>query len=120
MTNDQKEKCQYIIHSAAAGAAAIGFIPIPGADIGPISAIQVTMIIGLARVFNVSITKNLAIESSKTFLVGQTGKLLAAQFAKLIPVIGGGVNATVAAGLTETLVWETAESFAAQVATVNE
>ena len=116
MTDDQKEKCQYIIHSAAAGAAAIGFIPIPGADIAPISAIQVTMLISLARVFNVSITKNLAEESAKTFLVGQTGKVLAGQFAKLIPIIGNGVNATVAAGLTEALGWESAEAFDKQSA----
>lgn len=117
MNDEQKEKCHYIIHSAAAAAAGIGAIPIPGADILPISGVQVTMIIALARVFGISITENIAQEMAKTFLVGQAGKALVASFSKLIPIIGSGINATVAAGLTETLGWETAESFSKKAKT---
>ena len=111
MTNDEKEKCHYIIHSAATAAAAIGVIPIPGADFAPICAAQVTMIIALSRVFKVAITDDAAKQTAKTFIVGNMGKTLVAQFSKIIPVLGSGINATVAAGLTEVLGWEVAEDF---------
>lgn len=111
MTESQKEKCHYIIHGAAMAAGGIAALPIPIADIGPITAIQATMIISLARVFEIPITENLAKETAKTFMVGQIGKQIAASLSKIIPIIGSGVNATVAVGLTETLGWETAEDF---------
>lgn len=112
MTDDQKEKCHYVIHSAAAAAAAIGAAPIPGADIIPIMGVQTAMIVSLARVFKVSITDEAAKEMAKTFIVGNIGKAIASSLSKIVPVIGSGINATVAAGLTEALGWETAESFA--------
>lgn len=111
MTNEDKEKCQYIIHGSAAAAAAIGFIPLPGADLAPICAVQSAMIIALSRVFKVAITDETARQMAKTFIVGNIGKMLVSQFSKLVPILGGGVNATVAAGLTEALGWEVVEEF---------
>lgn len=111
MTDDEKEKCHYIIHSAATAGAAIGFFPIPGADLAPICAAQGAMIVALARVFKLSITDEAAKQIAKTFIVGNMGKTLVAQFCKLIPVLGSGINATVAAALTEALGWEVAEDF---------
>ena len=56
----EKTKCNYVIHTASVAAGGIGIAPIPGADILPICAVQVTMILGLARIFNVPITKEVA------------------------------------------------------------
>ena len=44
-------------------------------------------------------------------MFGNIGKMLVSQFSKLVPILGGGVNATVAAGLTEALGWEVVEEF---------
>jgi len=107
----EREKCHYVIHSASVAAGGIGFIPIPGADIVPICAVQVTMIMGLARIFGIPITKDVAEAQAKAYLVGQFGKLLAGQLTKLIPFAGSAANATVAVGLTEYLGWEVAEDF---------
>lgn len=116
MTEDQKTSCNPIIHGAAVGAAAVGALPIPGADILPICAIQGAMIISLARVFKYPITESIAKEMAKTYMMGQAGKFLAGQLIKLIPFAGSAGNAAVAAGLTETLGWETAEKFANETA----
>ena len=111
MTAGEKEKCQYIIHTAAVAAAGVGLAPIPGADTMPLMGIQGAMIVGLATVFKIPITQAVAKDMAKAAVVGQAGKLLAGQLAKLIPVAGSAVNATVAAGLTEKLGWDIAEEF---------
>lgn len=111
MNNDEKKKCQKVIHSAAVAAAGIGFVPIPGADLGPICAIQAGMIIALARVFKISVTKEAAANIAKTFIVGNIGKTIVGQLSKFIPIVGSGINASVAAALTEALGWEIAEDF---------
>lgn len=111
MTEDQKTKCKRYIHSAAISAAGIGLAPIPGADLGPICALQVGMIIALGNLFSIPITKDLAKQSAKTFMMGQAGKTLVGQVAKSIPFLGSGINATVAFTLTEALGWEVANEF---------
>lgn len=111
MNNDEKKKCQMIIHSAAATAAGIGFVPIPGADLAPICAVQASMILALARVFKISLTEKAAKEISKTFIVGNIGKTIVGELSKAIPMMGSVINATVAAGLTEALGWEVVEEF---------
>lgn len=114
MTDSQKTKCQYIIHSAATAAGAIGLSPIPGSDIGPITAIQAGMLIGLAKVFGISLTEAAAQQAAKAFIVGNLGKMIASSLTKIIPILGSAVCATVAVALTEALGWETAEEFANQ------
>lgn len=114
MTDSQKTKCQYIIHSAATAAGAIGLSPIPGSDIVPITAVQAGMILGLAKVFGISITEAAAQQSAKAFVVGNLGKMIASSLSKVIPILGSPVCASVAVALTEALGWETAEDFAKQ------
>ena len=104
----EKTKCNYVIHTASVAAGGIGIAPIPGADILPICAVQVTMILGLARIFNVPITKEVAEAQAKAYMVGN---LLAGELSKLVPIFGSATNATVAVGLTEYLGWEVAEDF---------
>ena len=102
----EKTKCNYVIHTASVAAGGIGIAPIPGADILPICAVQVTMILGLARIFNV-----VAEAQAKAYMVGNFGKMLAGELSKLVPIFGSATNATVAVGLTEYLGWEVAEDF---------
>ena len=109
MTKDEKEKCQYIIHSAAAAGAGVGALPIPGPDIIPLIGIQSAMILGLATIFKISMTETAAKDIAKTAITGQMGKMLAGQLSKLIPGAGSVINATIAAGLTEKLGWDIAE-----------
>ena len=111
MTQEQKEQCQVIIHSAATAAGGVGLSPIPGSDSAPLIAIQTTMIVALGRVFNVKIDKSYATSLAKTAIVGQIGKLVASQLLKLIPGLGSVANAGVAFSLTEVLGWDTAEDF---------
>ncbi len=111
MTEGQKEKCQYIIHSAAVAGAGVGAFPIPGPDIIPLIGIQSAMILGLATVFKISITETAAKDIAKTAITGQMGKMLAGQLSKLVPGAGSFINATIAAGITEKLGWDIAEDF---------
>ncbi len=113
-TEKEKLKCQYIIHGASAAAAGIGLAPIPGADIGPICAVQAGMIVALAAVFDMSITTEAAAATAKTAIVGNMGKMIVSGILKVVPVLGSGVNATVAAALTETLGWQLAGEYAAK------
>lgn len=115
MTELEREKCHCAIHSAAVAAGALGVTPLPCADIFPISAVQATMIVALALIFNAEITKDAAEEIARTYIVGNMGKIIAGGFAKIVPGIGHGINGAIAAGLTEVLGWEVAEKFAAGI-----
>ena len=111
MPEDEKKKCHYVIHAAAVAAGGIGIAPIPGTDITPICAVQVTMILGLAKIFDIPITSEMAKAQAKSYMVGQFGKVLAGQLTKIIPFVGSVSNATIAVALTECLGWDVAEDF---------
>ena len=111
MTEEQKSKCNVIIHTAATAAGGIGLSPIPGSDIIPLMAVQTTMIVALGKVFNVRIEESYAKSLAKTAITGQIGKLAASQLLKFIPILGSVANASVAVALTEALGWDTAEEF---------
>lgn len=70
MPDELKSKCAAVIHTATTAAAAAGVIPIPMADTIPITAAQVTMIIGLGRVFDISLSETAA----KSILGGSFGQ----------------------------------------------
>ena len=72
------------------------------------------MLIGLAKVFGISLTEAAAQQTAKAFVVGNLGKMIASSLSKLIPGLGSAVCATVAVAITEALGWETAEEFAKQ------
>ena len=50
MTNIEKEKCRAIIRTAAVASGTTGVLPILGADIVAITAVQTAMIISLGKV----------------------------------------------------------------------
>ncbi|MBQ2616327.1 MAG: hypothetical protein IJG36_01370 [Synergistaceae bacterium] len=113
MTDSQRAKCHGIIHTASAACAAVGggMAQLPGSDTIPITAAQVTMVISLGGVFDIPVSKSAA----KAIIAGLAGASfgrLASQFlVGWIPGFGNAINASTAAGITETLGWKVAEKF---------
>ncbi len=113
MTSSQKKKCHGIIHTAAGSAAAIGggLAQIPGSDAPALVAIQTTMIISIGVVFGQSITKGAAAAFLADALGVGVGRTVSQILVGWLPGIGNAVNATTAAGLTETIGWAAAKAF---------
>ena len=111
MNKEQKRNCEYIIHSAALAAGAIGGLPVPGSDAVGLLGIQAAMVLALAEVFEYPMTKAAAETIAKQAIVSSTGKLIASNLTKMIPGVGSVVCASVAAGLTEAFGWEQARCF---------
>lgn len=108
MNDDQLAKCNEIIHAASITSGAMGAIPISIADAIPISAAQITMIILLGKVFGQQIE-----EAGAKSIIGAAASTFAGrQLVKWIPVVGWGVSAVVAAGVTEAIGWTAALDFA--------
>lgn len=108
MNKDQLTKCNLAIHSASTASAAAGAVPIPVADAIPITAAQVTMVLALGKVFDAKIS-----ESAAKGLIGAAASTFVGRsLIKLIPIVGWGVSAVVAAGVTEAIGWTIAVDLA--------
>ena len=111
----QKSACAKVIHTATSAAVAAGLIPIAMADTVPITAAQVTMVIALGKIFDISLSKATAQSIIGATMTSQAGRAIFANIIKAIPgagsVIGGIVSAGTSATLTETLGWVVAEDF---------
>ena len=107
MTDDQREKCHYIIHGAAAAAGTVGagLAQIPLSDSAVIIPTQIAMVVGLGKVFGQHITdsaaKGLALASIGTLV----GRGISQVLLGWIPVLGNTINAATAASITEALGW---------------
>ncbi len=114
MTNDERGKCHAIIHTASVAAAGIGtgLANLPCSDTIPLQGIQITMIISLGKVFDISLTKALAKRVLSQFLGATVGKGIANVLTFWIPGVGNAINAGVAASMTETIGWLAANQFA--------
>ena len=114
MPSDKKKQCMVVIHTASSAAAAAGAIPIPVADTIPISTAQVTMVVALGEIFDMTISTSVA-KSIIGIGVAQTVGRTIVSSLKAIPgvgtVIGGVISAATAAALTETLGWIIADDF---------
>lgn len=108
MTKAQLAECNIAIHSASVASAASGFMPIPVADAVPISAAQVAMAIALGKVFDQEITS----VAAKGLIGAAAATFVGRNLVKLIPVVGWGVSAAVAAGVTEAIGWTIAVDMA--------
>lgn len=108
MNESQIIKCNAAIHTAAAVSAVAGFVPISVADAIPITAAQITMVVALGKIFNVKVTESVA----KGMIGAAASTFVGRNFVKLIPFIGWGVSAAVAAGVTEAIGWMIAVDFA--------
>lgn len=106
MTEDEKTKCQLIIHGHAAGVAAGNVVTIvPGLSAGIDQAALTTMTLALANVFDVSITGTmaaaLAVEQLKKFVKRKVFK----EVLKLIPGPGTAISTALTVGMIESAGW---------------
>ena len=108
MTQKQIGLCNGAIHTASVAAAAAGFVPIPAADAVPISAAQITMVIALGKIFDQKITESAA----KGAIAAAAATFVGRNLVKLIPFVGWGISAAVAAGVTEAIGWTIAVDLA--------
>ena len=115
MPDDLKSKCAAVIHTATTAAAAAGVIPIPMADTIPITGAQMTMIMGLAKVFDIPMTQAAAQSILGGTMASQAGRAIFSNIIKGIPgvgtVVGGVISVGTSVALTETLGWIVAEDF---------
>ncbi|MCM3747744.1 50S ribosome-binding GTPase [Paenibacillus pasadenensis] len=88
------------ILGAAASASAIGAAPIPGADIVPISAVQIGLLTRLAVLYGRPISKETAKELVIATVIGNLGKSVFRQVIKLFPGAGSIAGASVAGAMT--------------------
>ncbi|WP_409295901.1 GTPase [Peribacillus sp. SCS-26] len=83
------------ILASGASAAAVGAAPIPGADIVPLTGIQVSLMIRLATLYEKPLSKDRAKELIIASMAGNLGKSLFRQALKVIPgagsIAGGGI-----------------------------
>lgn len=107
------EQVHAVIHgaSAAAGLAGAGLAQIPGSDSVVIVPIQTAMIIEVARLQGVAITKAAAAHIILTFSATCLGRKVSQVLVGWIPGFGNAINATTAAGLTEAIGWAAYEYF---------
>ena len=98
------ERSEWIIHgasAAAAGAAAIS--PIPGSDAIAIMPIQIAMVAGIARQYDLDVSTALVRSTIYASLTTITGRASAGLLMRWVPVAGNVVRAGVAAGVTQAL-----------------
>jgi uncharacterized protein (DUF697 family) len=108
MTEKQLVACNAAIHTASVASGVAGAVPISIADAIPISAAQVTMVLALGKVFDQKITESAA----KGAIGAAASTFIGRSLVKLIPVVGWGVSAAVAAGVTEAIGWTIAVDLA--------
>jgi uncharacterized protein (DUF697 family) len=114
LDQSQRNKCHAIIHVASAGAAAIGagLAQIPLADNAVIVPIQITMVMSLGKVFNVSLSKAAAEGTALGATATLVGRTTSQVLLGWIPVLGNAINAATAAAITEAMGWVVAAQFA--------
>lgn len=111
MRQSQKNKCHALIHSAAVAAGAAGTIPIPLSDAIPIGTAQITMIVALGKVFDITISQSAAQCVAGVGLASYAGRTVFTSVVKLVPGIGPFVSGVTAAAITEMLGWVVADDF---------
>lgn len=113
MTDEEKDKCHKIIHSASFSGAAVGagMAQIPGADVPVLMGIEVTMCIALGSVFGINLEESAAKSMVAATLGTVAGRGISQALLGWIPIYGNIVNATTAVGVIETLGWALAKDF---------
>ena len=118
MTDDEKSKCQKIIHGHALAAAAGNLIPVPGVGLAADTVTMTTMAMALAAVFGGSITeavaKNMAINAIIATVKQQPVKVVAKEVSKLVPFVGQLIAPSVSVAMLESAGWLLANDLAAE------
>ncbi|MBK3494653.1 50S ribosome-binding GTPase [Viridibacillus sp. YIM B01967] len=97
---DKSATAKKWILGAGASAAAIGAVPIPGADFVPLTTLQVGMMLKLSTLYGKPISKDKAKEMIIATIVGNVGKTIFRQIVKFVPGAGSIAGASVAGGMT--------------------
>lgn len=113
MTEKQRKECHAIIHTASAAAAGVGagLAQIPGSDNALLTPIQLTMTISLGKVFDIQLTETTAKAALGSVAASTIGRTVSQVLVGWIPGLGNAINATTAAGLTESMGWMLANDF---------
>lgn len=88
------------ITGAASTSAAIALTPLPFLDFFPLVAVQTSMVLGVARIYNYRLTPARARELVGTFAVGYLGRTLFQQLSKLGGPPGWVLSAAIASATT--------------------
>lgn len=110
---NQKKKCNVIIHSAsvAAGGVGTGLAQIPLADNALIAPIQIGMIIALGKVFDQEISKTAAQVILGGAAASTVGRGISQILVGWIPGVGNAINTATAAAVTEAVGWMVVDNF---------
>lgn len=118
MTEEEKSKCQKIIHGHAAAAAAGNLVPAPGVGIAVDTVTMTTMAMALASVFGGSITesvaKNMATSAIIATIKKQPLRVITKEISKVLPFIGQLVAPTVSLAMLESAGWLLADDLVAE------
>lgn len=108
-----KKKCNMIIHTAsvACGGVGTGLAQIPLSDTAIITPIQIGMIVSLAAVFGLKITREFANSLLTGFAASIGGRAISQVLVGWIPGIGNAINTATAAGITEAIGWSVVKGF---------
>lgn len=109
MTDEEKRKCQKIIHGHAAAAAAGNLVPIPAVGLAVDTVTMTTMAMALASVFGGSITesvaKNMAVNAIIATIKKQPIRVIAKEISKVVPVVGQLVAPSISVAMLEAAGW---------------
>lgn len=114
MTPEQKKSCAKIIHTASVGAAGIGagLAQVPCEDNMLLTPLQLTMAIGLGKVFHIELSDTAARAAVSSAAACTIGRAVSQVLVGWIPGIGNAINSATAASLTEAIGWNMAVDFA--------
>ena len=118
ITDEEKRKCQKIIHGHAAAAAAGNLVPVPMVGLAADTVTMTTMAMALASVFGGSITesvaKNMAINAIIATMKKQPVRIIAKEISKVVPVVGQLVAPSISVAMLEAAGWLLAEELATE------
>lgn len=109
LTDEEKRKCQKIIHGHAVAAAAGNLVPVPGVGIATDTVTMTTMAMALASTFGGSITeavaKNMAVNAIIATIKKQPVRIISKEISKVVPIIGQLVAPSISVAMLESAGW---------------
>ena len=113
MTEKERRRCHYIIHTNATAAAGIaaGLAQLPGVDSAPLAALEVEMVTALGAVFDIKVSSAAAKGVIASVAGTAVGRATSQFLLGWIPGLGNAINASTAAGIVEALGWLAADHF---------
>lgn len=95
----KEDKVRAWVRGAAIAAAGIGAIPLPGADIVPLTSLQVALCLKIAYIYNCQINKGDVMNLISSTVTGLVGRTIFREGIKFLGDLFGPVTATVSAGV---------------------